>query len=296
MCGRFTLTFREKQRLALELGVNIEEIEDNFPDGFRPRFNIAPTDQHWIMRLRYEDRHVSAAKWGLVNTWAKDAKRAAAQINARAETLQKLPAFRNAFARGRCVVPADGYYEWTGPKDDRKPVWYHREDNGLILFAGLYESWRPTPDTWQRTFTIITTDANDLTSKVHDRMPVILQDDAVEEWLYRDEKDMAKLQALLKPAPNDLLVPTMVSQRVNSVKNDDEVGAHRAGDAALSVRKMSRSMSGDLDSSSAEIVGFMSYLNVRTAVPISLAAGSARTRYGRALRRRTRSPCASLIR
>jgi putative SOS response-associated peptidase YedK len=91
-----------------------------------------------------------------------------------------------------------------------------------MLFAGLYESWHPTPDTRQRTFTIITTEANDVTRPVHDRMPVILLDDVVEEWLYRDEKDMEKLQALLKPAPNDLLVPTMVSQRVNSVKNDDE--------------------------------------------------------------------------
>jgi putative SOS response-associated peptidase YedK len=132
-----------------------------------------------------------------------------------------MPAFRDAFAKRRCVIPADGYYEWTGSKDDRRPVWYHREDNGLLLLAGLYESWRPTPDTRQRTFTIITTDANDVTSKVHDRMPVILAEDAIEEWLYREEKDIEKLQALLKPAPNDLLIPTMVSRRVNSVKNDD---------------------------------------------------------------------------
>jgi putative SOS response-associated peptidase YedK len=210
------MTYREQQRLAFELGVAVEEL-----DSYIPRFNIAPTDQHWIVRMEREDRHALPAKWGLVNTWAKDAKRAAAQINARSETLQKMPAFRDAFAKRRCVVPADGYYEWTGDKANRKPVWYHREDNSLLLMAGLYESWHPTPDTWQRTFTIITTDANDVTSPVHNRMPVILSDEAVEEWLFREEKDLDKLQALLKPAPNALLVPTMVSQRVNSVKNDD---------------------------------------------------------------------------
>lgn len=218
MCGRFTLTFREKQRLALELGVPVEQLE---VIEYRPRYNIAPTDLHPIMRLNYEDRLVSSAKWGLVNSWAKDAKRAAAQINARAETIQRLPAFKRAFEKGRCVVPADGYFEWSGPKENRQPTWFHRPDGGLLLFAGLYESWQPRPGEWQRTFTIITTDANDLTSQVHDRMPVILADDAVEEWLYRDEKDLEKLQALLKPAPNDLLVPKKVSQRVNSVKNDD---------------------------------------------------------------------------
>lgn len=218
MCGRFTLTFREKQTLAKELGVTVDQLD---AVEYRPRFNIAPTDPHPILRLRYEERTLALAKWGLVNSWAKDAKRAAAQINARAETIRKLPAFRRAFEKGRCVVPADGYFEWTGPKEVRQPVWYHRADGGLLLFAGLYESWQPKPEQWQRTFTIITTDANDLASKVHDRMPVILPEEAVDEWLYRDEKDLDKLEALLRPAPNDLLVPTLVSRRVNSVKNDD---------------------------------------------------------------------------
>lgn len=217
MCGRFTLSFKEKQLLADKLGIPVEELDELDI----PRFNIAPTDKHVIVRLQREDHHAAIAKWGLVNTWAKDAKRAAAQINARAETLQKTPAFRDAFAKRRCVVPADGYYEWKGPKENRQPVWYHRGDGGLILFAGLYESWHPTPDTWQRTFTIITTDANEITAPVHNRMPVILADEAVDEWLYREEKDMDKVQALLKPAPNDLLTPRVVSQRVNSVRNDD---------------------------------------------------------------------------
>ena len=133
--------------------------------------------------MKYEDRELLPAKWGLVNSWAKDAKRAAAQINARAETLESRPAFKSAFAERRCVVPADGFFEWTGPKTARQPLWFHRPDGGLLLFAGLYEYWQPTPGEWERTFTIVTTEANKLMEPVHDRMPVILADDAVDAWL-----------------------------------------------------------------------------------------------------------------
>jgi putative SOS response-associated peptidase YedK len=218
MCGRFTLTYREKQQLAEELGVNVEEINDA---DYRPRYNIAPTDPHWIVRMQYEEREILPAKWGLVNTWAKDAKRAAKQINARAETVASNSAFREAFAKRRCVVPADGFYEWTGAGSSRQPIWFHRPDGKLILFAGLYESWPVTPDNWQRTFTIITTTPNAVTSPIHDRMPVILNGDAVDYWLDPREEDTESLKALLAPEPDDLLVKLSVSQRVNSVKNDD---------------------------------------------------------------------------
>ena len=111
MCGRFTLTYQRRQRLAEELGVNVEEISDA---DYKPRFNIAPTDPHWIVRMKYEDREILPAKWGLVNSWAKDAKRAAKQINARAESIATASAFHDAFSKRRCVVPADGFFEWTG--------------------------------------------------------------------------------------------------------------------------------------------------------------------------------------
>jgi putative SOS response-associated peptidase YedK len=218
MCGRFTLTYKEKQRLAEELGVNVEEINDA---DYRPRYNIAPTDPHWIVRMRYEEREILPAKWGLVNSWAKDAKRAAKQINARAETIASNAAFREAFTKRRCVVPADGFYEWIGAGSARQPIWFHRPDGKLILFAGLYESWPATPDNWQRTFTIITTTPNAVTSPIHDRMPVILDGDAVDDWLDPREENTDSLKALLAPAPNDMLVKLSVSQRVNSVKNDD---------------------------------------------------------------------------
>ena len=215
MCGRFTLTHREARQLAAELGVSVEVLM-----GYRPRYNIAPTDPHWIVRTRYEDREVLPAKWGLINFWMTDRKQAFKNINARAETVQRLPTFREAFARRRCVVPADGFFEWTGPKEDRRPLWFHRPDGGLIYFAGLYESWRPTPGEKERTFTIVTTTPNALMEPVHNRMPVILEDESVDEWLYGRQTPDA-LMELLRPAREDLLVATAVSTRVNSVKNDD---------------------------------------------------------------------------
>ena len=218
MCGRFTLTYREEQQLADELGVDVSEIRGA---SYRPRWNVAPTDPHLIVRMKYEDREALPAKWGLVNTWAKDAKRAAKQINARAESIATNSAFRDAFAKRRCVVPADGFFEWIGAGKTRQPIWFHRPDGKLLLLAGLYESWPVTPDNWQRTFTIITTTPNDVVSPVHDRMPVILSGDEVDYWLDPREEDTESLKALLAPAPEDVLVRLSVSQRVNSVKNDD---------------------------------------------------------------------------
>jgi len=215
MCGRFTLSYRNAERLALELGVPVESLVD-----YRPRYNIAPTDQHWIVRTKYEDRQLLSARWGLVNHWMTDRKRAFKGINARSETVRKSGAFREAFKERRCVVPADGFFEWTGPKEARQPIWFHREDGGLVLFAGLYESWRPSPDDWERTFTILTTTPHAIMEPVHDRMPVILEDKAIEDWLFvRQSPD--SLMDLLLPAREGLLVATLVSSRVNSVKNDD---------------------------------------------------------------------------
>ncbi len=215
MCGRFTLTRQDARQLALELGVDAELLA-----GYRPRYNIAPTDPHWIVRIKYEERELLPARWGLVNSWAKDAKRAARQINAKAETLAARPAFREAFAQRRCIVPADGFFEWTGPKTARQPIWFHRAGGGLLLFAGLYEYWRSGGE-WQRTFTIVTTEANQLLAPVHDRMPVVLPEEAVDGWLDPRAQGTDVLLRLLGPAAEDVLVATPVSPRANSVKNDD---------------------------------------------------------------------------
>ena len=215
MCGRFTLTHREARALAAELGVSADDLL-----GYKPRYNIAPTDDHWIVRTRYEDRQVLPAKWGLINFWMTDRKQAFKNINARAETVRRSPAFREAFVSRRCVVPADGFFEWTVPKEARRPIWFHRPDGGLILLAGLYETWRPSAVEKERTFTIITTTPNALLEPVHNRMPVVLEEEAVDDWLYA-RQTAGSLMELLRPVREDYLVGTPVSARVNSVKNDD---------------------------------------------------------------------------
>ncbi len=216
MCGRYTLTYRQAEQLALELGVPVEQLAD-----YEPRYNIAPAQRQWIVRMEYEDRQALRARWGLINHWAKDKKTGFKQINARGETVHQRPAYRTAFKERRCVVPADGFYEWEGPKGKRTPLWFHRPDGGLLLFAGLYESWQPEPDVWEATYTIITTEANGLISRVHNRMPVILPEERVDDWLHPKESDSDKLHSLLVPAADDLLIRTAASPSVNSVKNDD---------------------------------------------------------------------------
>jgi len=209
------MTDEQLEPLARDLGVPVGSLPHT-----RPRFNIAPTDEHYIVRVKAEQAELLDARWGLVNSWAKDSKRAAQQINARAETLATKPGFRQAFRERRCVVPADGFYEWTGSKENRQPLWFHRPEGGLIYFAGLYESWRPKPDEWQRTFTIVTTAANELLSQYHDRMPVILSPDAAYEWMDPKNTDSDRLQRLLVPAVAGVLVARPISKRVNNVRYD----------------------------------------------------------------------------
>jgi len=226
MCGRFTLTRKRFDELADELDAEARPEDAAL---YRPRYNIAPTDQHWIVREKNERRQLLPAKWGLVNSWAKDAKGAARQINARGESALKRPAFRDGFAERRCVVPADGFFEWIGTKEARRPIWFHSPHGELLLYAGLYESWlNPGTSEWMRTFTILTTDPNDVVEPVHDRMPVILPRERVDEWIYvptAEGEHAAYAQTLLPlvaPAAHDVLVATEVSRRVNSVANDDE--------------------------------------------------------------------------
>jgi putative SOS response-associated peptidase YedK len=216
MCGRFTLTYPDAHLLAEELGVPVESL----PREYQPRYNIAPTDDHLILRIKNEVREVLPAKWGLVNSWAKDAKSAAKQINARSESAATRPAFREAFEKRRCVVPSDGFFEWDRSAGQRQPYWFHRKDGGPVLMAGLYESWQKQPGEWVRTFTILTTDANNVVARLHDRMPVVLDEKDADYWMF-GTSDTTKLRALLKPAAESALVATAVSQRVNKVDNDD---------------------------------------------------------------------------
>jgi len=156
----------------------------------------------------------------LVNSWAKDARLASMCINAKAETVDKLPSFREAFEKRRCVVPADGFYEWRGPKARREPLWIHLADNALLLFAGLFEAWQPRPGEWQTTFTIITTAANRMLEPIHNRMPVILDEAGTADWMNVRGPDPRSLKRLLAPAADYLLVMRPASPLVNSVKNE----------------------------------------------------------------------------
>ncbi len=215
MCGRFTLTWFDGREVAAELGVQ----EDAFAD-YRPRYNIAPMQRHFIVTVKFENRKVMPARWGLVNRWAKDNSRASQCINAKAETLEVRPSFRDAFKKRRCVVPADGFYEWTGPKSARRPMWIHRADGKLIRFAGLYEDWFAEKERPETTFTIITCEPNAVMRPIHNRMPVILDNRAADDWMNPTEADPLSLKRLLIPAADDVLLAQPASPLANSVKND----------------------------------------------------------------------------
>ena len=210
MCGRFTLTRRDGRELVSD---------DAFSD-YRPRYNIAPMQWHFIVTTEFENRKVLPARWGLVNRWAKDNSRASQCINAKAETVEVRPSFRDAFKKRRCVVPADGFYEWTGPKSARRPMWIHRADGKLILFAGLYEDWFPEKDRPGTTFTIITCEPNAVNRPIHNRMPIILEERAADDWMNPGEADSLSLKSLLIPAADDLLLAQPASPLANSVRND----------------------------------------------------------------------------
>ncbi len=199
MCGRFTLTTTDLGGLARELRA---ELDPAFKRPWRPRFNVAPGDAHIVLRAEGGGRRLVEASFGFASGTGRT-------INARAESAERRPTFREEWRARRCAVPADGFYEWSGPANGRRPAWLHRPDGRPLLFAAL---WRPST-TGSREFVIVTVDANADVRAIHDRMPAILADGALDAWL-----DGADPPAL---APEGTLAARPVSQRVNSVKNDD---------------------------------------------------------------------------
>jgi putative SOS response-associated peptidase YedK len=222
VCGRFVAA-SSPQLLAERFAV--DEIED---DAHEPDYNVAPRADVLVVRDRDEHRFLSRMRWGLVPSWAEDPSIGDRMINARAEGIADRPAFKRAFEKRRCIVPADAFYEWetlpsaTGSKRPRKrPVLVRRRDGEPMAFAGLWEVWRAGPDDdWLCTCSIVTTDANDLLAPVHDRMPVVLPDDGWQQWLDPAESPEA-LEALLAPAPDDLFEMYTVTDRVNDAGNND---------------------------------------------------------------------------
>lgn len=201
MCGRFTLTERDVTAVARSLAA---EVESACAKLYRPRWNVAPTDDHWVVRRdKAGQRHLLPARFGF------DGVAGQIVINARAETAATLPAFRRPFADGRCLVPADGFYEWRGGRAERRPLWFHDPAGRALVFAGL-----ATERQGALAFVILTTTANKLVRPIHDRMPVLLSPEDAEAWL-------ATPNALvLKSAPHGWLAAREVSPRVNSVTND----------------------------------------------------------------------------
>ena len=215
MCGRFTLAEGDGKLVEARLGVPPGALAD-----YTPRYNIAPTQPYFVVVTAYENRAIVPAKWGLVLRDSKDASRAAQLINARSETAASRSAFRDAFKSRRCVVPADGFYEWSGPRTARQPHWIRRRDGQLLLFAGLYEEWHPAGGDSETTFTILTCTANSTIVRLHDRMPVILSDRDADDWMNPHEPDPDSLKRLLIPAADNVLEMRPVSPLVNNVRNE----------------------------------------------------------------------------
>lgn len=215
MCGRYdNLIARDAyrglfkaQRLA----------QSNFP----PRYNIAPTDQTPIVRIdpRDGEREVVMARWGLIPFWMKE-KPKVPHINARAETVDKLPMFREAFAKRRCLIPATGFYEWEKREDGKQPYRFTRKDLEPFVFAGIWEFARIGGEDILSA-AIIVGEANSLVSPIHNRMPIMLMAEDYDRWL-DPATDVRELKAMLKPYDPALMEAYAVSRMVNSVKNDTE--------------------------------------------------------------------------
>lgn len=217
MCGRYRLS-RRKQI--------IEEYFHTTPwdDDWEPRYNIAPTQPVPVIRQHPKEpiRQISSMGWGLVPHWAKDSAGAARTINARSETAAEKPAFRDPLKFRRCLIPADGFYEWARRNGSKQPYCFDVNDGELFAFAGLWDGWKDANGNWIKTCSILTTTPNAVTSAVHDRMPVILDPDAYDLWLDPGMQDAARISELLKPYDAHLMRSYPVSTRINHVAHDDE--------------------------------------------------------------------------
>ncbi|MGB2757150.1 MAG: SOS response-associated peptidase [Acidimicrobiia bacterium] len=224
MCGRFVATTPVAQLLSEFAIDGIDQRTERNAVLDPPRYNIAPRSTISVVRQEGDRRVLSAFRWGLVPSWAKDLSIGDKLTNARAETLAEKPSFRAAFAKRRCIIPADGYYEWKRSAIDPKkkqPVYFTRRDGHPLAFAGLWEVWRDpaNPEAVIRTTAIITTEPNAFASVVHSRMPAILEHDMIDDWL--DSKhEVSEVRLLLQSAPEDVLNRWEVSTLVNRASVD----------------------------------------------------------------------------
>ncbi|WP_019123730.1 SOS response-associated peptidase [Brevibacillus massiliensis] len=213
MCGRFSL-------FANPLDFMSEFEIDQLPFDWNPRYNIAPGQMIPAVIADGGKRRAGQLRWGLVPSWAKDEKIGYKMINARAETLQEKPAFRRLFEKKRCIIPADGFYEWKQLDKGKQPMRITLKDDGLFAFAGLFDTWTSPAGENVHSCTIITTKPNELVAEIHDRMPVILKKEDVGTWLDRERYDTDLLQSLLVPYDAEQMMAYPVASTVNSPKND----------------------------------------------------------------------------
>ena len=221
MCGRYSLAQGYDQIISGVAADWFDVADDSWE--FVPRYNIAPTNMVPVIAMQDDQRMLSNMRWGLIPSWAKDSKIGYRMINARSETAATTNAFRSAYKRRRCLVLADGFYEWRGPKGKREPLRFTMKDSDMFAFAGLWESWNShqEPEAESvRTFTILTTTPNDLVEAIHDRMPVILDEEAQQVWLNHSSDETGHLRELLKPFPAASMTCYEVSPSVNNVRNE----------------------------------------------------------------------------
>jgi putative SOS response-associated peptidase YedK len=241
MCGRYASS-RKPEDLAEEFEIDQASVKETVTEPLAPDFNVAPTKEVYAVVERPRDaggdgedaqRQLRTLRWGLVPFWAKDPKIGNRMINARMETVDEKPAFRQAFAKRRCLLPADGYYEWypteqkgKNGKPLKQPFYIHPADGSVMAMAGLYEIWKdPTrdeddPRRFLWTCTVLTTTAEDVAGQIHDRMPLLVEPERRAAWLDATRKDPAELRGLLVPAAPGLLEAFPVSTEVNNVRNN----------------------------------------------------------------------------
>ncbi len=219
MCGRYTLTVDMEQ---VARTFHTTPVSQNTVAESGHRYNIAPTQQVVTVTRegQEEQRQLALMRWGLVPSWAKDETIGAKMINARAETLAEKPSFKRLLRSRRCLIVADGFYEWKQEAHGKVPMYITLKTGALFAFAGLWDEWKhPSGDFW-RTCTIITTNANPLVASIHDRMPVILALDACTTWLSGQMHDEQTLQSLLVPYPAEEMATRPVSKLVNNPRYD----------------------------------------------------------------------------
>lgn len=216
MCGRFSLTRREAE-LVERFGIELLFLEG---EELRPRYNIAPTQMVPVVLDKDGQRVLATMKWGLIPFWTKDPKKTKPIINTRSESIAEKPFFKQAANKRRCLIPADGFYEWKKANKEKIPLFIHFPDNEIFAFAGLWDQWKSSDGEILRTCTIVTTEANAFMQPVHDRMPVIVRPEHEARWLDAAITDVEQLRDILEPLGNDALEMYRVSSQVNSSRNE----------------------------------------------------------------------------